>query len=353
MCKPSPKKRLSRNSIASSSNVNINVTEVHKRDDSHDKIVQVDLSKNSPRERKLRRKIKTLQQQKRRKKVKIDGLNSIIKTLKNRKFLSKETSESLLEQFSGTSKTLIENEIKNNKLKRRTYSDELKKIVSTVHFYSPRAYLYLRKILQLPHPSSIREWTSTINCEPDFFTEVCSDLQKKVEIVKDYTDCCLMIDGMAIRKQMISDKVNCKYAGFIDYGNLSVENGEEYASEALVFMLTGLKTYWKCPVGYFLTNKCNSEIQTSLLKNCLSLAADHGLRVWSVTCDGTSTNVTMLKSLGCKFTNSFETMVTKFKHPTRDYYVYCTLDACHMIKLARNALGDLGCFKTVDGKLIE
>ena len=100
-----PKKRLSRNSIASSNNGSINVTEVDKHNDSHDKIVQIDLSKNSPRKRKPRRKIKTLQQQKRRKKVKIDGLNSIIKTLKNRKCLSKETSESLLEQFSGTSKT--------------------------------------------------------------------------------------------------------------------------------------------------------------------------------------------------------------------------------------------------------
>ena len=85
------------------------MTQVHKHDDSHDKIVQVDLSKNSPRKRKLRRKIKTLQQQKCRQKVKIDGLNSIIKPLKNSKFLSKETSESLLEQCSGTSKTLIEN----------------------------------------------------------------------------------------------------------------------------------------------------------------------------------------------------------------------------------------------------
>ena len=33
MCKPSPKKRLLRNSIGSSSNVNINVTEIHKHDD--------------------------------------------------------------------------------------------------------------------------------------------------------------------------------------------------------------------------------------------------------------------------------------------------------------------------------
>ena len=127
MCKPCPKKRLLRNSVASSSNLNINVTEVHKHDDSNDKIVQVDISKNSPKKRKLRLKIKTLQQQKKRQKVKIDGLNSLIKTLKNRKLLAKETSESLLEQFSGTCKTLIDNEIKNQKIKR-TYSDELKKL---------------------------------------------------------------------------------------------------------------------------------------------------------------------------------------------------------------------------------
>ena len=158
-----------------------------------------------------------------------------------------------------------------------------------------------------------------------------------------------MIEGMTIRKQMIYDKINCKYAGFIDYGNLSVENREEYASEALVFMLTGLKTYWKYPVGYFLTNKCNSKIQTSLLKNCLSLAADHGLRVWSVTCDGTSKNLTMLKSLGCKFTNSFETVVTKFKHPTMDYYVYCTLDACGMIFFSFFYLGFLSRTFTIHG----
>ena len=36
-----------------------------------------------------------------------------------------------------------------------------------------------------------------------------------------------------------------------------------------------------------------------------------------------------------------------------NYYVYSTLDACDMIKLARNTLGDLSCLKTADGKLIE
>ena len=167
--------------------------------------MQVDLSKNSPRKKKLRQ-IKTLQQQKRRQKVKIKGLNSMIKTL------SKET------------------------------------FASTVHFYSPRDYLQLRKILQLPHPSSIREWTLTINCEPGFFTEVFSDFQKRSSNFQRLHRMLPTIHGMAIKKRMIYDKINCKYAGFIDYGNLSVENEEEYASKALVFMLTGLKTYWKCPI---------------------------------------------------------------------------------------------------------
>ena len=60
-----------------------------------------------------------------------------------------------------------------------------------------------------------------------------------------------MIDELAIWKQVIYDKITCKYAGFIDCENLSLEIREEYVSERSVFMLSGLKTYWKCPVGYF------------------------------------------------------------------------------------------------------
>ena len=60
----------------------------------------------------------------------------------------------------------------------------LKKIASTVHFYSPRAYLYLRKNLQLPHASSIREWTSTINCKPVFLQKFFQTFKKKLKLSK-------------------------------------------------------------------------------------------------------------------------------------------------------------------------
>ena len=37
------------------------------------------------------------------------------------------------------------------------------------------------------------------------------------------------------------------------------------------------------------------------------------------------------------------------KHPSQDYCVYVTLDPCHMLKLARNALGSLSTFIDQNG----
>ena len=312
-------------------------------------------NQKSPTKVKLRKKIKTLQQKLRRRNKKINNLKDLITTLKDKKYLSNGSAEILLDQFSGVSNDIFKNQIKNNKSKPtgRRYSEELKKFALTVNFYSPKAYNFLRRVFYLPHQSSIRQWASTVNCEPGFFSEVFQDLNIKITKNQEkWSDCALLLDGMSIRKQILYDPVISKYTGFIDYGNLFPENSENTASDALVFMLVGLKSYWKTPAGYFLTNKCDSETQASLIKTCLMLCADNQLRVWSVTCDGTSANISTLRILGCNFTNDFQSMNVKFKHPTRDYFVYSTLDACHMLKLARNALGDIGSFKSPDGKLI-
>ena len=130
--------------------------------------------------------------------------------------------------------------------------------------------------------------------------------------------------------------------GFVDYGDIPSEKPGQYASEALVFILVGARSSWKCPVGYFLTDKMTGKMQAKLVKKALIMAAAAGLRVYSVTADGTAVNFTMFSELGCIFTSFYETMTTKFKHPTQDYFVYVILDPCHMLKLARNALAHLG-----------
>lgn len=42
-----------------------------------------------------------------------------------------------------------------------------------------------------------------------------------------------------------------------------------------------------------------------------------------------------------------------FKHPVLENQVYGTLDICHMLKLARNALAELGIFINSDGSEIS
>ena len=59
----------------------------------------------------------------------------------------------------------------------------------------------------------------------------------------------------------------------------------------------------------------------------------------SLTCDGLSTNLKMLQSLGCNFDTQSNNFQTWFTHPTNDTKVNVFLDPCHMLKLVRNVFG--------------
>ena len=222
-----------------------------------------------------------------------------------------------------------------------------------MNFYSPKAYEYVRSVIPLPQPSLIRKWSSVIECNPGFFKESFESLRKEALVSPEKKDCYLIIDAMAIRKQTLWDSKSDRYAGFVDYGDIPAEKPDQYASEALVFILVGARSSWKCPVGYFLTDKMTGKMQAKLVKEALIMAAAAGLHVYSVTADGTAVNFTMFSELGCKFTSSYETMVTKFKHPTQDYFVHAVLDPCHMLKLARNALAHLGSIVDCENNIIK
>ena len=226
---------------------------------------------NSPTKKKLERKIKTLNQKLQIRNNKINSLHDIIDTMKNRSMLSFSAADILKDQFTGISSEIFTNEIRNLSAtpKRMRYSEELKKFALTLNFHSHKAYSFLRKIFKLPHPSSIKQWTASVNCEAGFLFEVFRDSEKQSESKPDMVDCVLLIDAMAIQKQVIYDQATSKYSSFVYYGHFVPENTESPASEALVFILTGHKNHWKCPVGYFLIDKCNAETQVSLIKTCL------------------------------------------------------------------------------------
>ncbi len=133
------------------------------------------------------------------------------------------------------------------------YQDVAKEFATTLHYYSPRAYEYVRSVLPLPHPSLIRKWLSIVECNPGFFKESFESLKNEVLLNPDKKDCCLIIDGMAIRKQTLWDSKNDKYAGFVDYGDIPTEKPEKYAS--VVFVLVGLEVIGNVLWDIFLQTK--------------------------------------------------------------------------------------------------
>lgn len=81
----------------------------------------------------------------------------------------------------------------------------------------------------------------------------------------------------------------------------------------------------------------------------LELATDAGLKVWSITADGTSVNLSTFQQLGCQFGTTYDKIHSKFEHPTTGEDVFVILDPC----LARNALAHLGTIIDSEGEKIK
>lgn len=132
----------------------------------------------------------------------------------------------------------------------------------------------------------------------------------------------MVFDAMSIRKKIIYDSNNDKFMGYCDFGNFNVESQETEASEALVFMLVSLNGKWKWPIGYFLQAKSTASIQAGLVRTAITLAHEVGIRVWSVTCDGTASNQSTMVQLGCKLSSTYSEIVESFHIPGIEWKVY-------------------------------
>ena len=100
---------------------------------------------------------------------------------------------------------------------------------------------------------------------------------------------------------MIIKSKGC-YEGFVDLGGNIVACGEDDAvvTEALIFMISVLQSYWKFPIGYVLIDKINADDLYCLISRALQLSVDNNLKVRTVTCEGTATNFKSMRLFGCK-----------------------------------------------------
>ncbi|KAJ3655493.1 hypothetical protein Zmor_014623 [Zophobas morio] len=249
------------------------------------------------------RQIRNLQQAKRRLKANIFSMKSMLKFFREKNFISSQAEDVIKTTQPDESGEIIRRFLRGPS--KAKYSPALRAFALTLHFFSAKAYNYIRQKFNktLPHPRTLSKWYYTIDGSPGFTEESKRALAAKVEETngKSQILCNLVMDEMAIKRKIEWD--GKKFTGYVNIGvELSSDELAE-AKEALVFMLVALNGSWKIPIGYFLLEGLSAMEKANLVVKGLEFVHPTGVIVTSLTFDGTPTNLSMAEYLGADFKN--------------------------------------------------
>lgn len=109
-------------------------------------------------------------------------------------------------------------------------------------------------------------------------------------------------------------------------------------TDVLVFLLVGINTSWKVPIGFFLVKGTSAKLKAQLVTKAFELVHETGVEIKALICDGAKANLAMATELGCCLdANKLQTTILDPKTGQR---VYFFLDPSHMLKLIRNTICD-------------
>lgn len=126
--------------------------------------------------RKLQSKcIKILMQQNRRQKKRLKDLVTLLKNIKNQEIINSEMEQVFQENFSNIP-GFFKNYFSKRKVEfvKKKYEEDVRRFAITLHYFSLRAYNYVRSIFKncLPHSKTLSRWYKTIDAKPGFTKEV-------------------------------------------------------------------------------------------------------------------------------------------------------------------------------------
>ena len=304
------------------------------------------MKKMAAKVRQLSYERKKLRQQLKRRDRRLQCLKSTLDALTESRVVDGNLVEVIRARFENpVVSELFTNEVVNGGRKRRgrRYSEEIKKLCLTIHYYSPRAYKFLARNFSLPGNTSLQEWTRSVGCEVGVLDEVLQTLASQVTANKIDPNCCLMVDEMAIRKAKVYSQPKDKFVGHVDLGAGEVEE-TRLATNAMVYMAVGLKGVWRHPVAYFLTDHLSGESQAELTKTVLCALNSAGLKVRTLVADGLQSNMSMFSHLGVENLQPAQLQLpirsNFFPHPATGEKAHILLDVVHMLKLLRNLFGE-------------
>lgn len=219
---------------------------------------------------------------------------------------------------------------------KAAFPSELRFFATTLHFYSPKAYDYVRKSFFrcLPHPGNISKWYQKVNCSSGINNLSIEAIKKKVERERAVDPekvifCNLVMDEMKVKKHI--DLCGDKEYGYIDIGKGVDSESIPEAENAFVLMAVCVNGDWKIPVSFYFVNALTATEKAEVVNNNLIALHPANIILISITFDGLKSNLTMCKALGADL--SHDVMKNYFLHPITGDKVFINLDACHGLKL--------------------
>ena len=216
------------------------------------------------------------------------------------------------------------------KARGRRWSYRDKVIALSLYHQGPRAYQFCCRLFTLPSISSLQKWLQSVEIHPGFSDTILNVMKHKVSTMNDRDKLCVItFDEMSLRTGLSYDISSDSIEGFEDYGMLG--RTSRVANHALVFMVRGMLSHWKQPIGYFLSRDATPANRLGeLLKECVNKVKDIGLIPKLVVCDQGSNNVKMYKDLS----------ITEEKTHLifDDNKVYFMFDPPHLLKNTRTNL---------------
>lgn len=141
-----------------------------------------------------------------------------------------------------------------------------------------------------------------------------------------------------------------KFQGFITYGERQ-GNDLPVAEYVIVFMINGLNEAISLPIAHHFIKTLNKEEKANLLESVITAISETNAVIVNVTCDGPATNLAVYKHLGASLNP--DDMQPYIRNPLTGDKIYTMLDACHMLKLARNCLLNHGILYDGDNQAIK
>lgn len=272
--------------------------------------------------------------------------------------------------------------------KGEKYPEIVRQFCLSIHYYSPRAYDYIREMFNnnLPHPKTMQMWykNSDVSGEQGLNSAHLAKLKKIVEEHKSKTQnsnlvCSLIFDEMNIRQQILWNNHDDLYDGFVTTADAIVTNDTtdttdsttetaeaetvaaadidrseaKRAKQIILFILNGINYCLEFPVGYWVIETLDKYKRKGLLLEVIKAVTNAGIKILNITFDGYLSNISMCELLGANLNVYSKDFQPFFINPFNQEKIYVFVDPCHMLKLIRNTLANKQFFYNSDKNKIE